>query len=453
MRIDFKNEVLKRKDDFLKDLQSLIEINSELTSYDPMRVGMPFGPGPREVLDKMLEIGEKDGFNVLNVDGYAGHIEYGHQQDYVAILGHLDVVPAGSDWTYPPYELTIVNNKLYGRGVEDDKGPTLAAYYAMKILKDLNISLSKRIKLIIGTDEESGSRCMRHYLKKHPEVPVSGFVPDADFPLIYAEKGILRVDIRGSIIDDNIVSIDAGLRANMVPDQVNVVFKGNLVDEIKLIDDKLSPTFENNQTKLRISGKSAHGSTPELGENAVFNLLRLTDKLNLTGGILHILGTYFFEDTTGKSLGIDTVCPETGKLTENLGILKYDGQELLITLDIRYPKGITYKQIVDNIKLRLNKYELDVTRSTNSDMLYVSPQSDLVQTLLKVYKKHTGDKTAKPMVIGGGTYARSIPNVVAFGPHMPGRPSFIHQKDEYMLLDDLLLATIIYLESLYELAK
>lgn len=453
MKIDFKNEVLKRKVEFLKDLESLIEINSELTSYDPLRTGVPFGPGPREALDKMLEIGERDGFKVLNAEGFAGHIEYGNQDDYVAILGHLDVVPAGSDWTYPPYKLSIADGKLYGRGVEDDKGPTLAAYYAMKILKELNVPLSKRIKLIVGTDEESGSRCMQYYLKKYGEIPVSGFVPDADFPLIYAEKGILRVDITGYIKDENILSIDAGLRANMVPDALMVTLKGNLVNRIKMVDNKLNPVFENNQTTVRISGKSAHGSTPDLGENAVFNLVRLLNKLEINGSLLQILEDYFLDDTTGKKLGIDTICPETGKLTENLGILRYNGKELLITLDIRYPKGITYKEIVDRINLKLNEHELFVTRSSNSDMLYVSPESDLVKTLLNSYKKHTGDKNAKPMVIGGGTYARSIPNVVAFGPHMPGRPSFIHQRDEYMLLDDLLLAVIIYLEALYELAK
>ena len=453
MKIDFKKEVLKRKDEFLKDLKTLIQINSELTTYDPKRLGMPFGAGPREVLDEMLALGVRDGFNVLNVDGFAGHIEYGKQKEYVAILGHLDVVPAGNNWTYSPYELTIVDGKLYGRGVEDDKGPTLAAYYAMKILKELKVPLSKRVKLILGTDEESGSRCVEHYFKKHPEIPVTGFVPDADFPLIYAEKGILRVDITGEIQDEVILSLDAGLRANMVPDAINVVLKGNLVESIKQVDSTLEPTFDNNVTKVTLSGKSAHGSTPDLGENAVFNFLKLLEQLEINTKLSNVLETYFANDTSGEKLGINQICNETGNLTSNLGILKYVDNRLLTTLDIRYPKGITYSEIVESINSKLENYQLSVTKSTNADMLYVSPESTLVKTLLDVYIKHTGDQEAKPMVIGGGTYARSIPNVVAFGPHFPGRPSFIHQKDEYMLLDDLLLATTIYLEALYKLDK
>lgn len=166
-----------------------------------------------------------------------------------------------------------------------------------------------------------------------------------------------------------------------------------------------------------------------------------------------MLDKFFVDDTKGANLGINRTCPETGDLSLNLGILKYDGNDLLITLDIRYPKGITFEEIVVRINRKVEVYKVSVSRSTNSDMLYVSPDSKLVKTLMNSYIKHTGDNNAKPVVIGGGTYARSMPNVVAFGPHFPGRPSFIHQRDEYVLVDDLLTATIIYLEALYELAK
>ena len=453
MKIDFKNEVMKRKNDFLKDLANLISINSELTTYDSSRVGMPFGPGARESLNLMLDIGKRDGFTVLNVDGYAGHIEYGNQSEYVAILGHLDVVPAGNDWTYPPYQLTNVDGKLYGRGIEDDKGPTLASYYAMKILKELNVPLSKRIKLIVGTDEESGSRCVEHYFKKHPEQPISGFVPDADFPLIYAEKGILRVDISGYGETSDIVKIEAGFRANMVPDFAEIELKGNYVSEINAFDLELIPTFNNDITKVRLYGKSAHGSTPELGENAVFKIIKLLRHLKISNNFTTLLENYLEDDVLGEKLGIKTTCPETGKLTMNLGVLKYERNHFVITLDIRYPKGISYQDIVKITNEKVEDLGAEVTRSSNNDMLYVNPNSNLVQTLMDVYKKHTGDYDAEPLVIGGGTFARSINNVVAFGPHMPGKPSFIHQRDEYMLLDDLLLATTIYLEALYELAK
>ena len=149
MSINFKKEVLKRKDALIEDLKKLIQINSELTTYDPNRKGAPFGEGTKEALDYMLSLGERDGFETVNLDGYAGHIEYGKQKAFVGMIGHLDVVPAGNDWSYDPYGAEIVGNRMYGRGTEDDKGPTIAAYYALKILKDLNVPLSKRIKLIL----------------------------------------------------------------------------------------------------------------------------------------------------------------------------------------------------------------------------------------------------------------------------------------------------------------
>ena len=169
MKIDYKNEVLKRKDEIIKDLQDLIKIPSELTTFDPNRENMPFGQGPKQALDFMMELGKRDGFKTHEYDGYAGDIEYGDQSEFVAMLGHLDVVPAGNDWVNPPYEGVIIDNIMYGRGTEDDKGPTIAAYYALKILKELKVPLTKRIKLILGTDEESGSRCIEYYLTKNSE--------------------------------------------------------------------------------------------------------------------------------------------------------------------------------------------------------------------------------------------------------------------------------------------
>mgnify|MGYP000883441875 CR=1 FL=1 len=178
--IDFKQEVLKRKEDLIKHTQELLRINSELTTFQSDS-DMPFGKGVHESLMYMLNMGEKDGFNVLNADGYAGHIELGDQFEYVGMMGHLDVVPAGSGWDHPPYGATIVDNKIVARGAMDDKGPTMAAYYAMKILKELNLPLKRRIKLILGTDEETAWRGVRYYFKLFPEQPVYGFIPDADF--------------------------------------------------------------------------------------------------------------------------------------------------------------------------------------------------------------------------------------------------------------------------------
>ncbi len=460
MKIDFKNEVLKRKDEIIKDVQNIIRIKSELTTFDPNRVGAPFGEGNKEALDWMLALGEKDGFKTVNVDGFAGHIEYGDQKEFVGIMGHLDVVPAGNDWTYPAYGAEIHDNKIYGRGAEDDKGPTIASYYAMKILKELNVPLSKRIKLVLGIDEESGWRCVRHYFMKYPETPVSGFIPDADFPLIYAEKGITRTVLKTEMTDDKIISIDAGFRDNMVPDFAlaklvfNSSYESLFNDYVK--KNQLDATFsvENNEIIVRVTGISAHGSTPELGKNAIDYLFDILNALHIENNLTHLVNTYLSHDNYGKKLGINYKDEEMGDLTVNFGVLKYDGKNVLINLNLRYPNGVDYqKDVFEKIEQLVKPLGFVVSVEHHQKLLYNDPNSELVQTLMNVYYKHTNDLEAKPITIGGGTFARAMPNTVAFGPHFLGKPSYIHQKNEFIDIDDLLKATIIYLESLYELAK
>ena len=457
--IDFKAEVLKRKDQIISDLQTLLRINSELTSFDPNRIGMPFGEGNKEALDWFLNLGKQDGFKVENVDGYAGHIEYGSSSEYIGMIGHLDVVPAGNDWIYPPYGAEIHDGKIYARGAEDDKGPTIAAYYALKILKELNIPLSKRIKLILGIDEESGWRCVTHYFKKYPQQPVAGFIPDADFPLIYAEKGITRTVIKGLINDNRIIAITGGFRDNMVPDtaSVTLVDNGNFdegwinyLEQNQLIGEIVR---NSDSITLSVDGISAHGSTPEIGKNALDLLFKGLKTLNITNDLIDFINKYLVDDYLGKKLGINYHDQEMGSLTVNFGLIKTASNEFTIQLNLRYPNGVDYQaDVLDKITPILSDFNYHVTTEHHQKLLYQSPKSELIQTLLGVYRKYTND-FREPLTTGGGTFARAAQNLVAFGPHLPGRPNTIHQKNEFIEIDDLLLATTIYCESLYELAK
>ncbi len=459
MNINFREEVLKRKDDLIKDLQALLRIKSELTTFDPNRVGAPFGEGNKEALDWFLALAKKDGFNVLNVDGYAGHIEYGDQKEYVGSIGHLDVVPAGTGWTYPPYAAEIHDGKLYARGAEDDKGPTMAVYYAIKILKELGVKLSKRIKLILGIDEESGWRCVNHYFEKFPEAPVSGFIPDADFPLIYGEKGITSTIIRGAINDDRILSIEGGLRSNMVPESASVTLKLDTSLEAKwhkyLEFNQLEGKVEVSKDSIRLSvnGKSAHGSLPHDGVNALHLLFKGLNSLGIHNDLTKYVDTYLVDDLYGKKYGVAYHDEEMGDLTVNWGTLRSKDGQFEIVLNLRYPNGVNYeKDVFTPITLLSNPFGFKVSVEHHQKLLYKDPKSPLIQTLLNVYRKHTGDYS-EPITIGGGTFARATDNVVAFGPHFMNKPSYIHQKDEFIEIDDLITATIIYTESLYELAK
>lgn len=457
MAIDFEKLVMKYKDEFIKDTQDLLKINSELTEFNP-NSNAPFGQGTKDALDFMLNLAKKDGFVTEDVDGYAGHIEFGDSEEYIGSIGHLDVVPAGTGWTYPPYGAEIHDNKIYARGAEDDKGPTMALYYAMKILKKENIQLSKRIKLILGLDEESGWRCVDYYFKKYPQAPIAGFIPDADFPLIYAEKGITSTIIRGTFDQSKILKIDGGLRPNMVPENAIAY----IVKDVKYVelwnkylkDNQLDGYIkeEANYYEIEVKGKSAHGSTPELGVNAVHLLFNGFKVLGISNELTEFMDKYLTNDTLGIKLGINYKDEEMGDLTVNLGTFKTVNNQFEIILNLRYPNGVNYqKDVFEKIeKLLIGDYKLSVEH--HQKLLYKDPKSDLVQTLLKVYRKHTGDMR-EAISIGGGTFARATDNVVAFGPHFMDKPSYIHQKDEYIDIDDLMKALVIYTESLYELAK
>ncbi|MFP4178012.1 MAG: dipeptidase PepV [Acholeplasmataceae bacterium] len=457
--IHFKEEVMKRKEGMIEDLRGLIRINSELTEYDPNRRNAPFGPGTKAALDYVLRLGERDGFRTVDLDGYAGHIEFGEQKEFIGMIGHLDVVPAGNDWTYDPYGAEIHDGRIYGRGTEDDKGPTIAAYYAMKILKELGLSLDKRVKLILGNDEETAWRCMRHYFSVYPEAPVAGFIPDADFPLIYAEKGISRIVIEGVLEKGDLLSIDGGFRDNMVPDQATVKL-ARTKDYARAFEAYLSKTGLKGSVEtfdgyyqLSVSGKSAHGSTPEKGDNAIDRMFAFLFEAKVESRLVELVRTYLYQDYYGKKLSIDHVDQEMGALTNNFGVIKTEDNRYSISLNLRYPRGVIFADVIEAIRSKVRAFGATLSVDNHKELIYTDPSSELVTTLMNVYKKHTNDRTAKPISIGGGTFARAMPNSVAFGPHFPGKPTHIHQKDESIDIDDLLLATVIYTEALYELAK
>lgn len=453
--INFKEEVLKRKNDMIRDLQTLIRFKSELTTFDPKRNGAPFGEEIRDALVWFLDTAKKDGFETLNVDGYAGHIILGNQDTFVGSIGHLDVVPAGNGWQHDPYGAEIIGSLMYGRGTQDDKGPTIAVYYAMKILKDLGVELKHAIKLILGTDEETAWRGVEYYFKKFPEAPVSGFIPDADFPLIYAEKGISRINIEAQVHHSDIIEMTGGFRDNMVPDFSEVKLQAN-----KPYDTLFNTYLETRKLQgesilngktitLRVHGTSAHGSLPHEGVNAIDLMMKfLID--HEESPFTKLYETYLYDDLYGKKMNIHHQDEEMGPTTANVGVIQIKNGKALIYLNYRYPFGIEFVDVVSRVKKAFGESEVSVDH--HKAIIYNDPNSPLVKTLLDVYQTHTGDYESKPFSIGGGTFARAMPNVVAFGAHFLNTPSNIHQPEESIDLDDLIKATIIYTDALYRLA-
>ena len=445
-------KVLELKDDMIASIQQNMRIESVRGESAP---GAPYGEGPKAALDDVLALGEKLGFRTGQADNRVGWIEYGEGEEMVGILGHVDVVPAGDGWTHPAFGAEIHDGVLWGRGCLDDKGPVIMAVYALKAIRDLNLPIDRRIRVLFGSDEECGSSCVKYYVENGYEMPTIGFTPDAQFPAIFCEKGTSNFLAGTKIYNKGEIDVEyfgGGVAANVVPPVCKLIVNGPL----KVTPEEgITVTEENGKTIVEATGFSAHGSTPELGVNAVVKLLNAV-KENDFGGDFQQLVNFILEEigneTNGKSLDILYQDEETGETTVNLGVVKYDGEEMSFTLDIRYPKNGDAEVIDDKVINRINSYNFDVLKKTNNKLLYVPKDSELVSKLVKVYEAQTGDKR-EPIAIGGGTYAKEFPNMVAFGPVFPGEPDVIHQPNERVAVEQLIRAAQVTAAAMYELAK
>ncbi|WP_156324591.1 dipeptidase PepV [Bacillus sp. FJAT-27245] len=470
-KVNWMEEVEKRKDNLLEDTRKLLQIKSVLDE-EAVSTEAPLGQGIKEALDFMLNLGESDGFAVKNTDNLAGHIEMGEGKELVGILCHVDVVPEGDGWTSDPYSAEIRDGKIYARGALDDKGPTMAAYYGMKIVKELGLPLKKRVRMIVGTDEESNWRCVERYFKTE-EMPGLGFAPDADFPIINAEKGISDFDLVQEVTNTveeekaqvEVLTFEAGRRYNMVPDYAKaalLVHNGETEIMQKFIEFMDQHGLEKDvhvdagDTIFEVKGVSAHGMEPENGKNAGLYLAEFISSLDVdtkAKRYFEFVSQFFFKDSRGNRLGVAYRDDISGELTINAGKLAYTKKDGgMIGLNLRYPVTAKMDEIKEKVELVVPEYGFRIGRFTNSNPHYVEENDFLIQVLKKVYEEQTGDP-AELIAIGGGTYARSLKSGVAFGPLFPGRPDIAHQKDEYMFIDDLLRAASIYAQAIYELAR
>lgn len=453
------------KEELIKASQEVVRIKSIEEEGKP---GMPFGEGVSKALDKALEISASLGFRTYKEEeGYYGYAEYGEGEDYVAVLGHMDVVPEGDNWIHPPYGAEIHDGKMFGRGTLDDKAPTMAALFGLKAIKDLNMPLSKKVRVIFGTNEETGSSEMHVYNKKE-KAPIAGFTPDAMYPLINAEKGIRRFHVVKNLnscnCDISIKSLKGGIRPNMVPDKCETVIAAKdteaIVKAVKEFADKMGYNMKteivNGNVVVHTFGVSAHGSMPELGKNAVMHTFEFLGTILKEGCDLADYVNFFNKnvalETEGTSLKIACEDKPSGKLSLNVGVADINGEKADMWIDIRYPVTAKGEEIMNTLSKEFDQCGAKIERVEAQDPLYYAEDSKLVTTLLEVYSKQTGEE-GKAYGIGGGTYAKELPNIVGFGPIFPGKPDLDHQANEYIEIDDLIMNAKIYAHTIYELAK
>ncbi len=390
----------------------------------------PFGEGVRDALTYTLSLAKDLGFETINYDNYIGEVIFGEGEPF-GVLCHLDVVPEGSldDWNTPPYEPTVIDGKLYARGALDDKSGAITTLFAMKAIKDAGITPKRQIRLILGCDEESGWGCIDYYTK-HATLPEEGISPDADFPVIYAEKGIVHIQYSFSK-SENLLSVRGGERANVVCDYA--VAK---VEKMPLWVDYHHLELGNDV--IESYGVSAHGSTPEKGKNAIDRLLEVLCDGGLVQKEAH---DRLFKD----SLKLKELCDETGHLTFSPNVIFSRDDKIYVTVDVRYPATLDKDYVLTRLA-QVGDYEI----LSYQRPLFSEKDSGLVKTLTDIYARITGDKTP-PMAIGGGTYARALKKGVAFGPARGEEGDSIHKPNEYVTLETLSLMTEIYLETLLEI--
>lgn len=452
--MDLKEKVLAYKDEVVREIQNAIRVKS--VKEQPLD-NMPFGEGPSKALDHFMKLAEKLGFKAEKFDNYAMHIDMGEGKEMLGILAHVDVVPEGDNWTYPPYSGEIVDGKIFGRGTLDDKGPAIISLFAMKAIKDSGIKLNKKVRMILGADEESGSSCLKYYFGelKMPQ-PDLGFTPDSSFPVTYAEKGAIRVKIKKKFTNLDSLKLIGGNAFNSVANELIGEIPKNMLGNVK-DNDKINFQIENDFYKIFSKGIPAHGANPSKGYNAIssfFSYLKNFEiKNNDLKNIVDFFDSFIKMETDGKSFGIACNDGETGELTLNLGKIILENNYMELFLDIRIPVKVENKKIIDTLQKTVEDYGYEFYLHSNTQPLYVSKDSFLVKTLMNIYQEITGDIKSQPKAIGGGTYAKYANNTVAFGALLPSQEDRMHQRDEYLEISKIDTLLKIYVEAIYRLAK
>ena len=453
-----KEAVAARQEELLRSLQESIQIPSVEGTPEE---GAPYGREIRRCLDHALATAEKLGLRCGRMDHQVGWCEYGDGEEMVAVVGHLDVVPAGEGWTFAPFGGEIRDGKVFGRGSMDDKGPTVAAMYALAALRATGLPLRRHIRLLLGTNEETGSQDMKYYLAHGGERPVLGFTPDGEYPVINGEKGIINVTFR-KVYDQTgpvrLVRLTGGSAPNVAPASASaeIACPPEIAAEIAARSvEKVRCTVTDTGVLVEAQGVSAHGSTPELGENAIGRLVQFLKGVPLSGGAAEavaFLADRLGMETDGTSLGIALEDAVSGKLTLNWGTAEADEHALSLCINYRYPVTKRFEDCAPQLEAAFKEAGFTLEKQTHKQSLYVPEDSELVRTLLDVYAKETG-LLAKPKSIGGGTYAKALPNVVAFGPIFPGDEVREHKPDEFIEVEKLMKNAQIIAEAMYQLAK
>ncbi len=444
-----KNYYEKLENNFSEFLNNLDRVVSIPSYYQEDSTKYPFGENIQKVLEEMIDICKELGFRTyIDSEGYYGYAEIGSGEKLVGVLGHLDVVQPGdlSKWENEPFKPVIKDGKYYGRGAQDDKGPTLAAIYALKTLLDCGFKLKYRVRFIFGTDEENLWRDMPKYVEKE-EIPTVGFTPDSKFPLIYSEKGLLQCKLIAK--NESGLVFKGGDAFNSVPS--NIIVPKN--EELMKVLLELNYEFKDKDEVIEIVGKSVHAQVAETGINAINRYMHALTKL----GKETKSGKFITENLIGYDFAepiFELVKDEhSGELKFNVGKIEFTEENEILMIDMRIPVTYDKEKIVETLSRKAKEYGFEYIQHDYLKSIYVPLDSELITTLMSAYQEITGDMESQPVASGGATYARAMNNCVAFGCVLPGSPKTEHQPNEYIILDDIKKAMKIYMKAFEKFNK
>lgn len=437
----------KYQDEAIASLKELVS-HASVTSENAAP-GAPFGKDISDALHAVLKIAEDMGFETyVDPEGYYAYADYGEGDKIFGILGHMDVVPAGdlSDWQHEPFNADIKDDVIYGRGVQDDKGPMITAMYAIKALIDNGVQFKNKVRFIFGTDEEVLWRCIHRYMEKEQAIDW-GISPDGEFPVTYAEFGLTDGYLVAKGTNEFALTMDNAF--NAVPGKA--IYNSNKVAEVKQALDELGFEYTTNGDEISVLGKAMHAKDAAVGVNAVSRLGMALAKVFPDVKALEFFNA-FNNDGSGESL-IGNVSDETGHLAMTISSLKVSPEEIKIQIDMRIPATLDNEVALEKVQNAVSEYGFEYVAYDELKSSFVAKDSELVTTLMDVYQEFTGDHTSQAEVSAGASYARTMPNTVAYGAIFPNAEVTFHQVDEHWQLSEMFKAMELYAQAFYRLLK
>ena len=435
----------------LETLANFVAINS-VYDEDTASEKDPFGKGVSKALNFICELAKKDGFKATNYDNKVVEILCGDGNKNITIMAHADVVPAASGWDQNPFSMVDHGDIITGRGVADDKGPLLAAYYAMKAVRDNHLLGNYQIRFLVGGNEESGSLGIEHYFhtlnKKQPDL---GFSPDANYPLIFAEKGIINFKVKKEIKIDGLISLNGGVASNSVIEECTIKMQldENFLNFLRTSNYKYKLIKDNDFMDIIFLGKAAHGASPELGINAGMIALKALAEYKNNQELLDLVKKY--SPLKGEGINADSYSEDMGHNSLNVGLLSITDNQFEMVVNFRHVDTCNPNALINNIKKASEPFTIEVM--SIAPLLYYSKDSDLVKILLNAYQEETGDYDSKPIAIGGGTYAKEADNIIAFGAEFLDFDTKMHSPGERARKEDLFKSISIYAKAIVDLGK